>query len=520
MPAPDLDLRHRWGGGLATDLGSVADVQASSLVELPYLLTLDNAFFEFNGSVRKVGGTSKWNSAAIDSGQEIRGMIEYVRTGTLGTPVRRRVAFAGTKIVSDNNDGVFAEIKTGLTDDAIPNFTVFTDLLILANNSSDVPMKWDQTTFANLGGSPPNFAFSVAHVNRLWAAGAAANPSRLYYSAQLNPEDWSSFDAGHIDIEPDDGDVITGLIAHRGVLFVFKGPNFGSIHVISGRTPSDFARDLFSPEVGGVGPNTSFKFGNDVGFLALDGSVRSLSATEKFGNFEEANLSREISVWMLEHMDSSALAECWAANDPTRGYVLFTVPVYGSGKPNSVLMMDYRFGKPRWGTWSAFNAYSVARMSDPTGKNRPILFLGGNDGFIRKTQQPERLIDGSVYRFFVQSPYLHYGTQNRDKTIKAAGVSFQVRGSTTVNLTMRSSHGPIQTIEFAATAGARLDLEFTLDVSALSGTQYATKWNTDIEIGQFREVSYELESFAGDVEVHALHIVPEDAQNPNYDNNE
>lgn len=517
MPATDVALRHQWGGGIATDLGELADLGASGThASVPYLIEADNAFFELNGSIRKAGGTSKYNSTTIESGEDIRGMFEYVRQGTAGSPARRRVVHAGTKVLADNNDGTFAAIKTGLEDDKVPNYTTFTDLLIWTTNSNtDVPQKWDQTTVSNLGGSPPNFAFSVEHVNRLWASGAAAAPSRLYYSAQLNAEDWSSADAGHIDVAPDDGDVITGLYAHRGVLFVFKGPNFGSIHIITGRTPSDFARDIFSGEVGGVGPNTIFTFGNDVGFLALDGSVRSLAATQKYGDFEEANLSRSIAVWLKDHMNSSALGLGWARTDPTRGYVLFTLPVYSATKPNYVLCMDYRFGEMRWTTWSSFGAYSVARMSDATGNNRPILYLGGNDGFIRKTQQVTRTIDNASYRFFLRTPTFDYNTPHRMKTLSHVGLGFKVRGSSDVELTIRGENGS-QAITFDAMNGTRLDVEFILDVSTLSGTTYVTEWE-EADLGQFRTVSYELENLEGDVEVQYLYGVFENAQDPSYE---
>lgn len=522
MSAPDTDIRHFFGGGIATDLGTVAELPGSTRTEIPFLLTADNAYFELNGNLRKVGGTTRWNTTALEGGLPIRGMFEYVRAGSGGNPTRKRVAHVGTKVKADDNDGVFIDIKTGVQADSVPNYTVFTDVLIWADDSSNPPQKWDQTTVSNLGGNPPNFAFSAEHVNRLWAAGDDTLPSRLYYSAQLNPEDWSSFDAGHIDIAPSDGDVITGIYSHRGVLFVFKGPNFGSIHVITGRTPSDFARDLFSGEVGGVGPNTIFTFLNDVGFLALDGSIRSLSTTEKFGDFEEAALSRPISHWMKEHMNSSALKQAWARTDPTRGYVVFTLPIYGATAPNYILCMDYKFQPVRFTTWSSFGAYSVQRMSDPTGNNRPILYLGGNDGFIRKVQQGPRKIDGAEYRFFVQTPYFHYNTQNRLKTISHYGVGMEVRDTSTVTLTIRRSSSLPQSIDITpATTGFTLDAgspnPFILDISTLAGNRFVTHWG-EVDVGQFREVSYELLNNIGDFEVAALHMVFEQEQNPSYEN--
>lgn len=523
MPAPDLALRHTFEGGFATDYGSLAEIESrgAGRISIPFLLRAENVFFELNGGLRKVGGTEKYNTVTIESGEQIRGMVEYVRSGTSGAPTRKRVVHAGTKVLADNNDGTFVAIITGLENDKVPNYTVFTDVLIITSDSTvDVPRKWDQTTAAVLGGSPPNFSFAVEHVNRLWAAGDHLFPSRLYYCAQLNSEDWSGSDAGHIDIAPDDGDRITGLYSFRGTLFVFKGPNFGSVHAISGRTPSDFARDLFSDELGGSGPNTIFPMGNDLGFVANDGAIRSLGATDKFGDFEEAALSRPITTWIRENVNLEALKRAWARTDPTRGYVLFTLPVGNSEEPNFTLCMDYRFDIMRFTTWDAFGAYSVARMSDPDSANRQILYLGGGDGFLRKTQQTvEMAIDDGAYRYFVKTPFFHYNTANRLKTISHFGLGIQGHGSATVNFSVRLGPGAAsQTVSVIPRFGAVLG-EFILGTDALSGNEYLTHWG-EIDAGQFREVSYELDSNAlgQDIEVNAIHAVIETAQNPSYEN--
>jgi len=535
MPAPDQPLCHVFAGGFASDFGSIAYLaMRDGLFQIPFLTRAENCFFELNGSLRKVGGTSKYNETELESGEEIRGMFEYVRSGTSGSPTRRRVVHAGTKVLSDGNDGNFTDLITGLENDTVPNYTVFTDVLIIASDSTvDVPRKWDQTTVSLLGGSPPNFSFSCAHVNRLWAAGDHTHPSRLYYSAQLNPEDWSSSDAGHIDVEPDDGDRITGIFAHRGVLFVFKGPNFGAIHVITGSTPSDFARRLFSSELGGAGPNTITSFGNDVAFVALDGSIRSLAATDKFGDFEEAALSRGITTWIRSNVKVAGLKRAWARVDPTRGYVLFTLPVESASRPDFVLCMDYRFstadfgyGRMRFTTWPAFTAYSVARMSDPSDSDRQILYLGGHDGFLRKTQQADRMIDGDSYDYRIKTPFFHYGTQNRKKTISHFGLGIQSHGAATVDFSIRGGPNVGATIEVEAIVGSTLGigspLPFVLGTSTLGGGDYFTFWGEVHDAGQFREVSYELDAGEEneDVEINSIHVVIETNTNPDYVNYE
>jgi hypothetical protein len=522
VTAPDRALAHVFEGGFATDLGSLAEiVTQGSRISIPFLLRAENVYFLLNGGLRKAGGTTKYNSVTIESGEEIRGMIEYVRTGTSGSPTRKRVVHAGTKVLADNNDGTFVAIKTGLEDDKVPNYTVFTDLLIWASDSTvDVPQKWDQTTVSNLGGTPPNFSFSCQHVNRLWAAGDHLHPSRVYYSALLNPEDWSSSDAGHIDVAPDDGDVVTGIFSFRGRLFVWKGSNFGSIYAIVGRTPSDFGLDNFSPEIGGSGPNSIFPMGNDLGFVATDGTIRSLATTEKFGDFEESALSRPITTWIREHVTITALKRIWARTDPTRGYVLFTLPVDSSSVPSFVLCMDYRFDLMRFTLWPAFGGCSVARMSDPNSQNRQILYLGGGDGFLRKTQQTvDMSVDGGAYRYFAKTPYFHYNTQNRMKTLSHFGLGIQGHGAATVNFTVKLGPGAAsQTLSVTPALGAPLG-EFVLGTDVLGGNEYLTHWG-ELDAGQFREVSYEIDSNAmgQDIEINAIHAVIETAQNPSYEN--
>ena len=152
----------------------------------------------------------------------------------------------------------------------------------------DVPRSWDQTTAQNLAGTPPRFSFGVSHKNRAWAAGVYATPSRLHYSANVDPEDWIGAGSGSIDIDPNDGDMITGLVSHKDELFVFKGPNKGSIHRIIGSSPTGsdaFSRKNFVKGLGACWHNAIFPFGDDIGFVSQYGSVHSLSATAAYGTF-------------------------------------------------------------------------------------------------------------------------------------------------------------------------------------------------------------------------------------------
>jgi hypothetical protein len=145
----------------------------------------------------------------------------------------------------------------------------------------------------------------------LWAAGNKAYPSRLYYSVVLTPNDWAGAGSGYIDISPSDGDGITGSDSFRNQLWVFKGPYKGSIHRISGTSPSGddpFARSTFVNGIGAVNHNATAAFGNDLGFMWSDGTYNTLSGIQQYGDYTRTvSASRSIR-WIREHVNRTKLS--------------------------------------------------------------------------------------------------------------------------------------------------------------------------------------------------------------------
>lgn len=525
MAAKNTALRHIFAGGLATDFGTFADVAAdnSGRVVIPFLLRAENVFYLRNGAVRKIGGTTKYNSTVLESGAEVTGLFEYVKIGTTGTATRKKVCHVSTKIKADANDGSFSDIFTGLEDEKVPNYCLFEDSLIISSDSTvDVPKTWDQTTAANLGGSPPNFAFAVAHVNRVWAAGDVANPSRLYYSSLLEAAEWGGTgNSGSIDIEPSDGDVITAIYPFRNELLVFKGPNKGSIHRITGATPSTFAREQFINGVGAVGQNSLFTFGSDLGFVWADGTIRTLLASERFGDFQMATLSLPIDSMILERLNTAQMRKAWAAVDPLRNQVIFTLPFDASTKPNLTLMMDFQFLRsepfPRFATWTAIGAWSVARMSNPSNNARHEIYVGGNDGFIRRLNGADRNIDGgaTAIEAYVKTPFMHYGLPKDNKCLRALGLGVSPKGSYDVTLGWRRDSQAEQTVDVSQDGSdvlgpGSVDI-FTLDSSTLAGDAHRVRWVETTEGDQFRDISYEFRNtdVNEDMEVYSIVAVIE-----------
>lgn len=515
-----LTIRHLFGGGWATDFGPSVDVAPdnSGKIVMPFLVDAEDCFFELDGGPHKIGGASKVNSSALESGSAVTGVFDYWRQGTAGSPSRRRVVHCGTKVLADTDDASFTTtLGTGLESGKVPSYFTFDDLLIFSSDSTvDVPRSWDQTTAQNLAGSPPRFSFGVAHKNRAWAAGVYTTPSRLHYSANTDPEDWTGAGSGSIDIDPNDGDIITGLVSHKDELWVFKGPNKGSIHRITGSSPTGsdaFARKNFVNGLGACWHNAIFRFSDDIGFVSQYGSVHSLAATAAFGDFFEASLSRPINVgWIKAQLNYNRLRNIWAVTDPISGLVFITGSWEGATSNNRVLVMDFR-NAPNVIRWSKVKAYAAASLGlfvDSNGLRR--VFAGGNDGFVRRLNISDRSIDGSTgLSFNAKTPFMNYGDPMVMKTAQQGAIGIAPKGNFNFTFGWQRDGSAQQTLTVAQggadVLGTAASNQFTLGTSTLGGALYVDRYHEFNEQGgEFRSVQYQVTDSANaqDIELHSL----------------
>ncbi len=520
MASKAITIRHMFGGGWATDFGPTVDVSPdkSGKVVIPFLIDAEDCIYELAGGPHKIGGASKVNSSVLESGAAITGLHDYWRQGTGGSPTRRRVVHAGTKVLADADDGVFSQtLFTGLEASRVPAYFTFDDLLIISSDSTvDVPRSWDQTTAQNLAGTPPRFSFGCAHKNRAWAAGVYANPSRLYYSVNVDPEDWVGVGSGSIDIDPNDGDVITGLVSHKDELFVFKGPNKGSIHRITGSSPTGtdgFARKNFVKGLGAAWHNAIFSFADDIGFVSQYGSVHSLAATASYGDFFEASLSRPINIGGIRtYLNYNRLRNIWAATDHLAGLVYITASWDASTTNNRCIVMDFRNAPDiiRWSRIPSYAAASLAIFVDTNGIRRVL--SGGNDGYVRRLNIADRSIDGTTgLSYKVTTPYMNYGDPMMMKTLQQGAIGIAPKGNFDFTFGWQRDNAAQQTLTMAQGGGDVLGSasanQFTLDSSTLAGSKYVDRYHQFNEQGgEFRSVQFQVTDSVNyqDIEIHSI----------------
>ncbi len=514
MPQDTRGFEFVFDGGWSTDLGLTlgrfnwSSLVKEGLVTFPWLIDAEDLYYELDGGLHKCWGAIKLNSSAISGDTITNGLFEYYRIGTSGTTVRKRLAHSGTVIYKEDLDGTWDSLKTGLVLGAIPDYTVFNDIVVIASDTgTDVPFSWDQTTFQNLAGSPPNFAFSVRHRNRLWYAGVNANPSRLFFSGNGDPTDHSGSGAGAIDIDAWDGDKITGIRSHKGDLWVWKGPNTGSIHRITGSAPTgqDFFKHVnYTNEVGAANNRVIVPFGSDLAFMNIDGTWHKLSEAEGTQVFRNSSLSAPINTFIADSVDNTKFSQSIAVNWIEKSLVLCALATNTSttSSPNTVVNdtiigFDYRFDPVRWFKWKILEdqgGASLAIFEDAAGKR--MLVVGQYDGFVLFGGQKTRLWNGNAINYNFRTPYTNLGDASVTKTISELRVGRINRGSGDIEITYFLDTTTVQR-NFRQSSGTLLD-SFTLDTDLLGQAEYDTVVTSDVA-GEFRDIS-----------LRARHQVPSD----------
>lgn len=506
-------------GGYNTEAGPLAASRISNdfVVSVPWLIEAQNIVYSADGWIRKMPGASNVNTTATGATDNVMGIFDYWRSTASGDPVQRRVVYAGTQIYSNTpGNATLDSIATGRVADVMPAFEVMNDALIMAETSTtDVPATWDQTTFANLGGSPPNFSFHVQHKDRMWAAGVDSNKSRLFYTVSGSAADWTGAGSGSIDIAPDDGDQITGLAPHKDRLIVLKGPNRGRIVFITGSAPTGsdaFAQVPFIRGVGCTSHQSIIPYRDDLLWWSELG-IHSLVATAAFGDYNAAFVSAPIQTFFNDLLNHARFRFVWGQNFVPGGYSMWTVARSGNTDNNVILIWDYRFTPPRFALWPAASVAAVAIVIDTN--RQPTPWYGTYTGRVMRGNRSARNFGGVAYTGRALMPYLSFGDPTFDKMLVGARVGVAPKGDTTFTFGWQRDGATQQTEAVnqggVPTLGASSD-QFTLDASTLGGGRHIDRFPTTVS-GSFKALQIDLQQTTLDVdfEPHSVGLTLEGA---------
>lgn len=376
MPARNFKLQVVVSGGLNTEAaGGLLVPTDQPIIQVPYLTQATNVLYE-GTSVRKLGGALKATSGSVfDNAPIYKALLPgYGAKNPSGTTIELfaldsngvySILNVNANITNDPDQGIF-NITQGTipkADDSKFNTVIggsnknlitnsdwhtsaFEDYLIIASSNTEIgvqlipgPSQPPSGGFTQLASGEPHFAFSEVYQNRLWAAGDPDNPSRLYYSDLNDP--LTGYSSNFFDIDPAGSAKITALKVYRDRLFIFKGPENGSIYVMSGRTPSTFALDPFSKTIGCVSSRSVTEFSDDIMFVDTTGHIRTLATTDKYGDFEATVITDKIRSIIDTTVYRPNIESTNMTNDPINSRVWIQLPIGPEDEDKVALVVDY-----------------------------------------------------------------------------------------------------------------------------------------------------------------------------------
>lgn len=189
-----------------------------------------------------------------------------------------------------------------LPSDTFWQWVTFGGLAIGVNKatSGDNPVKVSTLgVAAALGGTPPKAKFIQVWNSRVWVV-SATDPNQVWGSKLGDPENWTDVtDAGRVrlDVDPNDGDQITGLFATREALYVFKKQRIYKIIPINPAAAPTLASNLkvvvHAQSVGCVSAYSIKPILDDVVFLSEQGLL-SLALVPTAEDFKTEAYSRKV----------------------------------------------------------------------------------------------------------------------------------------------------------------------------------------------------------------------------------
>jgi len=221
-----------------------------------------------DGRLTVTKGNTKFVPQRVPGG--VQTLMIFYKNNLDGTVSSQLLAASPTNLYKYDNGWV--SIKSGLSSGffSFLNYQQGVDDIIIMSNGIDPMLKYNGNTVANLGGTPPRARSISLHYERIWATVDRLHPNRVYYSDDLNPENWQTGldEGGFIELPTWDGGVCIGLSTIFDDVVIFKTYN---IWKINGTYPGEYQKVQVFSSTGAIAERSIANAGTVAFFLAKDG---------------------------------------------------------------------------------------------------------------------------------------------------------------------------------------------------------------------------------------------------------
>lgn len=340
---------------------------------------LQNVDFDKFGSIVKRGGYLNVNSSAFNSSARWTGLLNY----ELSTGVKNLVGVCGNKVAywsAASITGAPTDITGSITvtPGNLASSTVFRDRAFFTNGA-DLPFQWTgsgncsvQTVPTGLTTAKFNGVFSGYFFLANTVVTGTSHRSRIHYSNINQPNIWTDLD--FVDLSPDDGQQITGIIVLGTSLIIFKDKSIWTVQ-FTGNADTPFQFNQSNSAVGTVSHQSLQQIDNGVVFLSWDGlyyfdgynsykisdrlnqTFQNDMATLQFANVTSMFQHTKNRYWLGISSSGSSTNDTvitWTKSNTTTKTDAFSIQ---KGMMPSIMCMVYPDGiteKPYFGDYSGF----------------------------------------------------------------------------------------------------------------------------------------------------------------------
>lgn len=264
----------------------------------------------------------------------------------------------------------------------------------------------------------PRAAHLETNYERVWAGNlwtdSVEHPSRVWFSNIGDGQKWGPSD--WIDVEPDDGTIITGLKVFGGNMIVFKE---SSVFSISGSDANSFTLFNLDSQIGTTCPRTIVAEGDRLIFFDP------LSGVWQFDGSGFQKLDDAINLYLLNGLTYSAAHK--SSGFIWRGRYYLSVPWDGDTTPSRTFVLDLRT--------NAWTQYDFG-AADWESRDDDVYAVGVRNGEGIYTMLTGLSDNGEIISSYVETSWLAPENESVKQRLRRADFAFSALGDTDVTVKM------------------------------------------------------------------------------------
>lgn len=377
-------------------------------------------------------GTTKLNTAALDSGSAVVHLAQFIKRAT---GVSHLLGFtASGKVYRLNDNGSTDLLASGLTVNRRWSTVEYQDILVCVNGA-DPPKMFDGTTFGALPGLHVDMVapqFTTVHGSKCWLFGdrGSAFPHRLYGSDDINPQSWSTpNNAVQINVYPDYGGFPSGMKSFFDDLIIGKDT---SIFRLAGTSAANYTLIPFSQKAGFSSHWMIEQMGNNLIFL--DGThLKSLAGVQEAFDIRASDVAFNLTP-VFEgqapfagiHRTNPTIGNL--INEQNSNQLFLNFPESGQAQNNRFFIANYNFNPsaPAW--WPQIYPKNYATIAvKMTGPGTFKIYGGRYDGFVDEFAGQSD--NGAIIERYVKTRGFSFGSFEKFKRFPWLYIEFDIQAS-------------------------------------------------------------------------------------------